>query len=117
MRSDLYHLLLGKLESIKADSIVLENANLTFIDLKSKVVRVIIEGFSLRFSGVAIDSLAENDSTRVLFSKDLAIHCNQFELPLKNKIYKFMISGLDYNTVSNHLHTDLIRLETLIIRD
>lgn len=114
MRSDLYHLLLGKLESIKADSIVLENANLTFIDLKSKVVRCGFEGLSLRFSGVAIDSLAENDSTRVLFSKNLAIHCNQFELPLKNRIYKFMISGLDYGTTTNHLHTDLINWKPLL---
>jgi hypothetical protein len=114
MRSDLYHLLLGKLESIKADSIVLENANLTFIDLKSKVVRCGFERLSLRFSGVEIDSIAQNDSSRVLFSKDLSIHCSQFELPLKNKVYKFVISGLDYSTITNHLHTDLIKWKPLL---
>lgn len=114
MRSDLYHLLLGKLASIKADSVILENANLTLIDMKSGVVRCKANGFSLRFSGIAIDSLVQNDSSRVLFSKDLSVHCNKFELPSKNKIYKLLISGLDYNTITNHLHTDLINWKPLL---
>ncbi len=114
MRSDLYQLLLGKLASIKADSVILENANVAIIDLKSGAVRCNAKGFSLRFSGVAIDSLVQNDSSRVLFSKDLSIHCNQFELPSKNKIYKLVISGWDYSTITNHLHTDQINWKPLL---
>ncbi|HXB31642.1 MAG TPA: hypothetical protein VNW49_17595 [Puia sp.] len=114
MRSDLYRLLLGKLTSIKADSVILENANLTLSDMKSGFVRCRADGFSLRFSGVAIDSLVQNDSSRFLFSKDLSIHCNKFELSSKNKTYKLVINGWDYNTISNHLHTDLINWKPLL---
>ena len=114
MRSDLYRLLLGKLKSIKADSIILENATLTLIDLKSKAIRCRADGFSLRFSGVAIDSLTQNDSSRVLFSKDLVIHCNQLELPFKDRVYKLLINGLDFNTQTNHLHTDQIKWKPLL---
>ena len=114
MRADLYQLLLSKLTSIQADSIILDNAKITLVDLKSGDVRCRADGFSLRFSDVEVDSLTQNDSGRVLFSKNLSIHCNQFELPLKNRIYKFMVSGLDYSTITDHLHTDLINWKPLL---
>jgi hypothetical protein len=114
MRSDLYHLLLGKLTSIKADSIVLENANLTVVDLKSNAVRCRAEGLSLRFSGVAIDSLIQNDSNRILFSRNLAIHCSQLEVPFKNMVYKLLINGFDFNTQTGHLHTDQFKWKPLL---
>ncbi|HEV3224528.1 MAG TPA: hypothetical protein VGZ90_16730 [Puia sp.] len=114
MRSDLYRLLLGKLTSIKADSLILENANLTLVDIKSKAVRCKAEGLSLRFSGVAIDSLIQNDSSEVFFSRNLAVHLNQLELPVKNKLYSFRVDGLDFNTQTNHLHTDQIKWKPLL---
>ncbi len=46
----------------------------------------------------------------MLFSNDQAVHCNQLEIPAKNKVYNFKISGLDYNSQTSLLHTDQIRL-------
>jgi hypothetical protein len=114
MRSDLYRLLLGKLTSIKADSIILENSTLTLTDIKSKTVRCMVNGFSLRFSDVVIDSLIQNDSSDVVFSRNLAIHCNHLELPIKSKFYTIQVDGFDFNTQSNHIHTDQIKWKPLL---
>jgi Domain of Unknown Function (DUF748) len=98
------------LSSINADSVVLENARLTLVDRESKNIRCKAGGLSIRFAGIAIDSVTKNDSSRMLFSNDQALHCNQLEIPTKDKVYDFRISGLDYNSQTGQLHTELIRL-------
>ncbi len=93
LASEQYRQLLGKLNSISADSVVLENARLTLVDKESKYIRCKAQGLSIRFAGIAIDSVTKNDSSRMLFSNDQAIHCNQLEIPTKNNIYDFKIFG------------------------
>jgi hypothetical protein len=110
LASEQYRQLLGKLNSITADSVVLENTSLTLVDKDSKNIRCKAQGLSIRFAGIAIDSVIKKDSSRMLFSNDQAIHCNQLEVPTKNKVYDFKISGLDYNSQTSQLHTDQIRL-------
>ena len=110
LASEQYRQLLGKLNSITADSVVLENARLTLVDKDSKYVRCKAQGLSIRFAGIAIDSVTKNDSSRMLFSNDQAIHCKQLEVPTKNNIYDFKIMGLDYNSQTGQLHTEQIRL-------
>jgi hypothetical protein len=114
LASEQYRQLLGQLNSITADSVVLENARLTLVDKESKNIRCKAVGLSIRFAGIAIDSVSKNDSSRMLFSNDQAIHCNQLEVPTKNKVYDFKISGLDYNSQTAQLHTDQIRLIPLL---
>jgi len=110
LASEQYRQLLGKLNSISADSVVLENAHLKLVDRESKKIRCMASGLSIRFAGIAIDSSKQNDSSRMLFSNDQAIHCIQLEIPTKNKVYNFKISGLDYNSQTSRLHTGQIRL-------
>jgi len=110
LASEQYRQLLNKLNSISADSVVLENAHLKLVDRESKKIRCMASGLSIRFAGIAIDSSKQNDSSRMLFSNDQAIHCIQLEIPTKNKVYNFKISGLDYNSQTSRLHTGQIRL-------
>ncbi len=110
IQSDLYRVLLGKLKSIKTDSIVLENTDLTLSDKNSKE-SLITHGLSIRFSGVLIDSAHQSDSSRILFAKNLAIQCNVLKLPFKNRFYTLEVHGLAFNTISKQLHTDKIILK------
>jgi hypothetical protein len=80
------------------------------VDKESKNIRCRAVGLSIRFAGIVIDSVTLNDSSRMLFSNDQALHCNQLEVPTKNKIYDFRISGLDYNSQTGQLHTEQLRL-------
>jgi hypothetical protein len=106
LASEQYRQLIGKLKSIHADSVVLENASLLLRDNKSKDITCQITGLSIRFAGLAIDSVNQNDSSRLLFTNDQAIHFTQLILPQKNKQGEMRISGLDYNSKTGLLHTD-----------
>jgi hypothetical protein len=114
LNGEMYRQLLGNLKSIQSDSIVLENANLTIKDLETNTIQGQATGLSIRFAGALIDSLAPEDSSRILFSTDLAVHCNQFLLPFKNKTYNFVINGLDYSSSNRRFHADQIRLKPLL---
>jgi hypothetical protein len=109
--TEIYKQILGKFKSITADSVVLENAQLTWVNMESKKIRCKVEGLSLRFSGIEIDSLTQNDSSRILFSNNVSLHGDQIIVPLKNEIYQFTVKGLDYSSVTGKLHTDQIRLK------
>ncbi len=113
IRSDLYRVILGKLNSIKTDSIILENADVSITDKNSKE-SLTTHGLSIRFSGVLIDSVHRNDSSRILFAKNLAIQCEELKLPFKNGFYNLEVQGLGFNTVSRQLHTDKIILKPLL---
>lgn len=113
IRSDLYRVILGKLNSIKTDSIVLENTDVSLLDKNSKE-SLNIHGLSIRFSGVLIDSVHQNDSSRILFAKNLAIQCEALKLPFKDQFYNLEVRGLGFNTISKQLHTDNILLKPLL---
>ncbi len=106
----IYRQLLGNLKSITADSLVLENAAFTLVDLESKRIRYKLGGLSIRLAGIAIDSLHENDSTRILFSKEIFVHAKQVEIPGENNPYDLKVAELDFNSQSRIVHTGSIRL-------
>jgi hypothetical protein len=112
MAVEVYRQLLGNLKSITADSLVLENTTVTLVDMDSKKLRVKAEGLSLRFSGIEIDSLKENDSTQILFSRDLSIHCDKVDMPLTKGNYKLQVAGFDFDSRTGFFHTGQIRLKT-----
>jgi hypothetical protein len=109
--SKMYRQLLGKLNSITADSVVVENASLLITGEDSADVIAKASGLSLRFAGIAIDSASQNDSLRILFSKDLSFHFSHLDIPFKDKVYTVSVSGLDFNSHTNSVSSDEIRLK------
>jgi hypothetical protein len=98
------------LKSISADSFVIDNAVLTLVDRETKTLRCKTAGLSLRFASVAIDSTHQKDSSRILFSKEIAIHCNRLDLPFRNKVYALSVNGFDYNSETATLRTEHIAI-------
>lgn len=113
-REDLYRQILGKLKSIKADSVILENAHVVLKNKVNETVRVVAEGLNISFSGVAIDSTEKNESNRMLFSKDIAIECDHLDIPFKNKVYTLQVNGLSFESQKRHFHTEKITLKPLL---
>jgi hypothetical protein len=109
--SKMYRQLLGKLNSITADSVVVENASMLITGKDSSDVIARGTGLSLRFAGIAIDSTSQSDSLRILFSKDLSFHFTDLNIPFKNKVYSLSVSGLDFNSHTNSISSDQIRLK------
>jgi hypothetical protein len=106
--------LLRNLKSIEADTVILDNAVLILKNKADKTVRVLAEGLNILFSGIAIDNLKQNDSSRILFSKDLVIQCDYLDIPFKNKVYELQIHGLIFESKNRHFHSDKIKLNPLL---
>jgi hypothetical protein len=112
LAADVYRQLLGNLKSIKADSIVVENTNLALLDMNSKKLRGKAEGLSIRFSGVEIDSLKQNDTTQILFSKDLSVLTKKIELPIRKGNYTLQVTDLNFDSRAGFFQTGQIRLKS-----
>ncbi|MDP9042667.1 MAG: hypothetical protein M3N30_11860 [Bacteroidota bacterium] len=110
-RGDMYRQLLGNFKSITADSVMVDNASLVLIDKKSKQIQIKATKVSLRFTGVSIDSIRNNDSSRILFSRDIGVYCGKMDLPGGPKEYTFQLSGFDFNTQTHSIHTGEIRIK------
>ena len=110
MNPGMYRQLLGKLNSIEADSIVFENTRLKLADLDSKKILYNFEGLSIRFASLQVDSSTANDSSRILFSKNLALSCKRFELPLKNKFYNIVVHDFDFNYMAATIRANHVKL-------
>jgi hypothetical protein len=67
----LYQHLLGDLDLIQVDSLLIRNANITARNQRTGKTELDLQDFSAEFSEVRIDSAAYLDDSRILFSKKL----------------------------------------------
>ncbi len=99
----IYKQVLGNLQRVKADSLNLHDITFIIKDPESGRIKFEGNGFSCGLSDILIDSLSQNDSSRILFAKEISIRCNSLNLNSKDKQYKYIFSGLDYNSADNLL--------------
>ena len=110
--TEVYKQLLGNLKSIKADSIILDNTMVTLVDGESKKLKGKAEGLSLRLNAIEIDSLKQNDSSQIFFSKDLNIHIDKVDWPMTKGDYNLEIAALDFDSRTGFFRTGRVRLKT-----
>jgi hypothetical protein len=114
IRDDLSQQLLVNLKSIDADSVILENADLTIKNGENKTISILAQGLNIRFAGIRIDSSSQNDSNRILFSRDLVVQCEYLDIPFKNKAQDLQIKGMVFESQYRHFHMDKISLFPLL---
>lgn len=102
--------LLGKLLKIQADSIHVSGANLVVRNRETQKIAFKADNVSLLFTDLLIDSLTKNDTSRILFSRQLDIACDEIQLPSKNRKYRLHIEKLGFTSRHNTFHIGSIRL-------
>jgi hypothetical protein len=107
----IYEQVLGNLQSVKADSLLVHNLTFIVRDPGSGKLRFNGSGFSCGFSDILIDSAHQNDSSRILFAKEVAVSCKDFSLMSRDKKYKYIFSGLDYNSPARRFRVSKVRVE------
>jgi len=101
---EVYKELLGKLLKIKMDSVEVVHANLL---VKHRVSgKMAFKGLnvSILLSDLSIDSIADKDSSRILFSRDLELAGDELELPSKNKRYRMQVEKLHFTSRNNSFY-------------
>lgn len=111
---EIYKQVLGNLKSVKADSLLLHDLTFIIRDPESGQIKFRGSGFSCGFSDILIDSAHQNDSSRILFAREIAVNCKNLSLNSKDKKYKYIFSGLDYYSPANRFRVAKIRVEPLL---
>ncbi|MFI5124267.1 MAG: hypothetical protein ACHQDF_03015 [Chitinophagales bacterium] len=111
LATEIYRQVLSKLQSVKADSLILQEITFIIKDPESGQTKFKGSGFSCSLSDILIDSLHQNDSSRVFFAKEIAVSCSDLSLNSKDKKYKYVFSGLEYRSDRNQLKAAKIMIE------
>ncbi len=107
---DIYKQILGKLLSIKIDTIEVNGANLIVKDIHTDAFRFKGNKVSILMTDLLIDSAQKDDSSRILFSKNCNISCEELLLPSNNKDYQYHFQKLSFSSEKNSFLLEKLQL-------
>ena len=97
----IYQQILGDLNLIKLDSVVISGAQVITKNLKTGRQFVRFSNLSLLLLNVAVDSAANTDSTRLLFAKELNLDCEKFDWQSESKLYHYQVDGISFRSAAS----------------
>jgi hypothetical protein len=107
---EIYKQILGQLKSIKIDSIQISHSTLIVKDLGTGRIRFSGTDFSILLTDLLIDSVQKDDSSRILFSRNLVLACRDISFPSKDKKYLFQFEGIGFNSANNLFFIDKLNV-------
>jgi hypothetical protein len=107
---EVYKELLGKFLQIRMDSIVISHAKVLVRNRGSKGILFSGDNVSFFLSDLLIDSTANKDSSRILFSRNLDMDCDEIVFPSKNKEYRLHVEKIRFTGRYNTFYIGRIQL-------
>ncbi len=101
---EIYEQILGNMDLIQADTVLITGAQITTSSLQTKKTSVQIQGVSIMLEDVKVDSSSNADTTRILFAKKVSIACRNAAWSSANKLYNYSVDSVSMNSVSRDLH-------------
>ncbi len=114
---DIVKQLLGKLVSIKMDSIVINKANLVVRDLKTGAVVFRGNNISWLLTDLLIDSTNKEDSSRIMYCRNVDIACDDIVIPSENNVYQLDIEKLRFTSQHNSFYIGSVKLIPRLTED
>ncbi len=106
---EIYEQILGNLDLIKADTVLISGAQITTSSLHSKKTSVQIQDVTITLVDVKVDSSSNADTTRILFAKESSITCSKLFWTSADKLYNYFVDSISINSVSRNLHVKSFR--------
>jgi len=107
---DLSKELLGKLLKIAIDSVKIVHAHVLVRKMNSGEALFKGENVSFLLAGLLIDSTVNKDSSRIFFSKNVEVGCEELILPSKDKKYRLQIRDLLFRSRENSLYVGVLKM-------
>lgn len=114
---EIYEQILGDLDLIQADTVLISGAQITTSSRRTKKSSIQIQDVSIVLMNVKVDSSSNTDTTRMLFAKEISISCGKITWPSVNKLYNYITDSLSLSSLSNHLSIKKFRLTPLLNED
>jgi hypothetical protein len=87
--TEVYKQILGELEMIRMDTFLITGAKITIRDLPSDKPKLLITDTYIQLRDLSLDSAANRDSTRLLFSKHINVDCKSLSWLSKDGLYTY----------------------------
>lgn len=110
---EVYRQLLGDLDLIKIDTLEIIGADLTTSNLKNGKKNIHFDSTTIRLLNVAIDETTGNDSTQLLFARQLAIDCQKLSWTTANQLYRYSAQNISLNSASNSVTIKRFQIDPL----
>jgi hypothetical protein len=107
---EIYKQILGQFKSIAIGRIVLNHTRLEIDEAGTADKFIEIKDISIVLNEMQIDSLHNNDTSRVLFSKNVSVACKTLEILSKDKKYKINIQGMEYLSANSSFKIDSLQV-------
>ena len=100
---EVYKEILGNMDLVQLDSIVIENGRIRTRNGRNGRILAEITGISLLLSNVRVDSLAYKDSSRYLFAKEISLDAKQVRWSSPDDLYNFRIENISGGSLIRQL--------------
>jgi hypothetical protein len=111
---NIYFDVMQQLKMVKADTIMLQNINLSVVDFKSGKVVLNSSNVSLNLYDLLIDSSSRADASRIFFAKTVELEADSVRLRDQNEHYDFQARQLSISTAAKHMRIGSIHIEPLL---
>jgi len=113
----IFEQILGNLNLIQADTILISGAQITTRSQGVKKTSIRIQDVSMKMVDVKVDSAGNADTTRMLFAKEISITCGKLTWVSANKFYNYIVDSISINSASSHLGVKSFRVVPVLDED
>lgn len=114
---EVYEQILGDLNLIKIDTLIISNAKIFTRDLGTGKTKVEMMQTTVRLLDVSVDSAAWKDSTRILFSRQVDIRAGGVTWKSKEKPYSFGLDSVQLSTAAGEVRIGKFHVDPLLPED
>jgi hypothetical protein len=107
---EMYRQILGNLELIKIDTLSVVNATLVTRDWKTGDIRMQFDSVTINLFRIAVDSLHEKDTTRILFAEQVEVNCKRARWGSKNKLYNYEVKDINVSSGEKKLSVNRVQI-------
>ncbi len=111
---EVYEQILGNLNLIRIDTVLISQAVISTRDLKSGTKKVELVGTDVQLIDVMVDSTASTDDTRLLFSKTVAITSSKLSWSSADKRYNYGMDSLSLTSESRNIRVKRFHIDPLL---
>ncbi len=107
---EIYEQLLGNLHIIKADTVLISDAQITTRNLKTNKTSMQMQDVTMMLVDVKVDSSSNADTSRLLFAKESSFTCGKLAWSSANKLYNYKAENISLSTATCNLRIKSFRI-------
>ncbi|HEV8270025.1 MAG TPA: hypothetical protein VGQ04_01900 [Chitinophagaceae bacterium] len=105
---EVYRQILGNMDMIQIDSVLITGAQVRTSNRNTGKLILEIKNVDIALQDLKVDSIANADSTRILFSKGVNVNVAKIAWPSPNRLYDYIAENISLNSTIGTLSVDEI---------